>query len=82
MTAETAVLTDGLQDAMDAITGSEIPITIANAFRLVGLGLVQRPLGLGQSGLGLGHRFELVGRNRGRHAVHRVLGPALDSDQV
>ena len=30
---------DALQDAMDSIKGNEIPISLANAFRMVGLGL-------------------------------------------
>lgn len=30
---------ESLQDAMDAITGNEIPISLANAFRMVGIGL-------------------------------------------
>ena len=30
-----------LQDAMDSITGSELPISLAQAFRLAGLGLLQ-----------------------------------------
>lgn len=30
---------EALQDAMDAITGNEIPISLANAFRMVGIGL-------------------------------------------
>lgn len=31
---------EALQDAMDAITGSEIPISLGNAFRVVGMGLL------------------------------------------
>lgn len=30
---------EALQDAMDAITGNEIPISLANAFRMLGVGL-------------------------------------------
>ncbi len=32
---------DSLQDAMDAITGNEIPLSMAQAFRVVGIGLMQ-----------------------------------------
>ncbi len=39
---DTGAAIDRLQDAMDAITGNEIPITFANAFRLVGLGLLSQ----------------------------------------
>ncbi|MDB4540008.1 hypothetical protein N9231_06250, partial [Saprospiraceae bacterium] len=31
---------ESLQDAMDSITGSEIPLSLANAFRMIGLGLL------------------------------------------
>ncbi len=31
---------NSLQDAMDAITGNEIPISLSNAFRVIGLGLL------------------------------------------
>ncbi len=36
---ETDQAVESLQDAMDAITGNEIPISLANAFRMVGIGL-------------------------------------------
>lgn len=36
---ETEKSVESLQDAMDAITGNEIPISLANAFRMVGIGL-------------------------------------------
>lgn len=32
---------EALQDSMDAITGNEIPISLANAFRIVGMGLYE-----------------------------------------
>ena len=36
---ETDKAVESLQDAMDAITGNEIPISLANAFRMIGVGL-------------------------------------------
>ena len=31
---------DSLQDAMDSITGNEIPISLSNAFRMIGVGMM------------------------------------------
>jgi tetratricopeptide (TPR) repeat protein len=39
---DVAASVESLQDAMDAITGNEIPLSLANAFRMVGLGLLQQ----------------------------------------
>ncbi len=37
---ETLLAVNSLQDAMDAITGTDIPISLSNAFRMIGLGLL------------------------------------------
>ncbi|MBT7817567.1 MAG: hypothetical protein HN566_12600, partial [Polaribacter sp.] len=65
---------ESLQDAMDAITGNEIPISLANAFRMVGVAL----FGEGKTMAGRAHlKYAMVLKNESDPEIGRMLQESL-----
>jgi len=65
---------EALQDAMDAITGNEIPISLANAFRMVGVALFSE----GKTMAGRAHlKYAMVLKNESDPEIGRMLQESL-----
>ena len=65
---------EALQDAMDAITGNEIPISLANAFRMVGVALFSE----GKTMAGRAHlKYAMVLKNDSDPEIGRMLQESL-----
>lgn len=65
---------ESLQDAMDAITGNEIPISLANAFRMVGVALFSE----GKTMAGRAHlKYAMVLKNESDPEIGRMLQESL-----
>lgn len=71
---KTAEAVEALQDAMDAITGNEIPISLANAFRMVGVALFSE----GKTMAGRAHlKYAMVLKNESDPEIGRMLQESL-----
>lgn len=65
---------EALQDAMDAIKGNEIPISLANAFRMVGVALFSE----GKTMAGRAHlKYAMVLKNESDPEIGRMLQESL-----